>query len=36
MVGLRLSFSGNATITNTCTLPGGDSKWSLTAVRLIT
>jgi hypothetical protein len=36
MVGLRLSFSGNATITNTCTLPGGDNKWSLTAVRLIT
>ena len=36
MVGLRLSFSGNATITNTCTPPGGDSKWSLTAVRLIT
>jgi Flp pilus assembly protein TadG len=36
MVGLRLSFSGNATITNTCDLPGGNKKWSLTAVRLIT
>lgn len=36
MVALRLSFSGNATITNTCTLPGGNNKWSLTAVRLIT
>lgn len=35
MVGLRLSFSGNATITNTCDLPGGNQKWSLTAVRLI-
>jgi hypothetical protein len=35
MVALRLSFSGNATITNTCDLPGGNNKWSLTAVRLI-
>ena len=35
MVALRLSFSGNATITNTCDPPGGASKWSLTAVRLI-
>ena len=35
MVALRLSFSGNANITNTCTLPGGDAKWSLNSVRLI-
>jgi hypothetical protein len=37
LVGKRLSFSGNATITNTCTpLPGDPEDWSLTAVRLIT
>ena len=35
MVAMRLSFSGNATITNTCDPPGGASKWSVTAVRLI-
>jgi Flp pilus assembly protein TadG len=35
MVALRLSFSGNATITNTCDPPGGAAKWSLDAVRLI-
>lgn len=36
MVAMRLSFSGNATINNTCTdLPNGEEKWSLTAVRLI-
>jgi Flp pilus assembly protein TadG len=35
MVAMRLSFSGNATITNTCDPPGGEEKWSLTAVRLI-
>ena len=35
MVALRLSFSGNSTITNTCDPPGGANKWSLTAVRLI-
>lgn len=35
MVALRLSFSGNAAITNTCTPPGGEPKWSLDSVRLI-
>ena len=35
MVALRLSFSGNAAITNTCTPPGGAPKWSLDSVRLI-
>lgn len=35
MVALRLSFSGNATITNSCDLPGGNDKWALSAVRLI-
>ena len=35
MVAMRLSFSGNATITNTCIPRGGEEKWSLTAVRLI-
>ncbi|HKY81862.1 MAG TPA: TadE/TadG family type IV pilus assembly protein [Sphingobium sp.] len=36
MVAMRLSFSGNATINNTCDdLPNGKEKWSLTAVRLI-
>ena len=35
MVGLRLSFSGNAAITNTCTPPGGAPKWSVSSVRLI-
>jgi Flp pilus assembly protein TadG len=35
MVALRLSFSGNSTITNTCTPPGGESKWALDSVRLI-
>jgi len=35
MVALRLQFSGNSTITNTCTLPGGDDKWALDSVRLI-
>lgn len=36
MVALRLSFSGNATITNTCDpLPGDPDDWKLTAVRLI-
>jgi len=35
MVALRLQFSGNSAITNTCTLPGGDDKWALDSVRLI-
>lgn len=36
MVANRLSFSGNATINNTCDdLPNGKEKWSLSAVRLI-
>jgi Flp pilus assembly protein TadG len=35
MVAHNLSFSGNSNITNTCTPPGGNSKWSLDSVRLI-
>lgn len=36
MVALRLAFSGNAAITNTCTdRPGDDDAWSLDSVRLI-
>jgi Flp pilus assembly protein TadG len=35
MVALRLSFSGNSAITNSCTPPGGSAKWSLDSVRLI-
>jgi len=33
MVALRLAFSGNAAITNTCALD--PNKWSVTSVRLI-
>ena len=35
MVALRLSFSGNSTITNTCLPPGDPEDWSLDSVRLI-
>jgi Flp pilus assembly protein TadG len=35
MVALRLAFSGNAAITNTCTPPGGADAWTLDSVRLI-
>lgn len=35
MVASWLTFSGNANITNTCDLPGGNAKWSLDSVRLI-
>jgi Flp pilus assembly protein TadG len=35
MVALRLAFSGNAAITNTCTPPVGGNAWQLDSVRLI-
>ena len=35
MVAHNLSFSGDASMTNTCTPPGGSSVWALSQVRLI-
>jgi hypothetical protein len=35
LVGKRLQFTGDSAITNTCIPPGGEDKWKLTMVRLV-